>query len=206
MEPPANPVKFILAYVIAYLFGSIPSGLAIGYLVKKINIREHGSKNIGATNVFRLVGKKWGVIVFLLDAFKGYLAIAFASLMSGNVDPPYPLFYGVTAILGHSFPVWLNFRGGKGVATSLGVFMTLAPVPSLATFLIWIVVFALSRILSLASLIAAVVFPILVFYLDAGNPLYPWLLPISIALTGFIFYTHRQNLRRLAKGEEKRLI
>lgn len=206
MEPSANTVKLILAYGLAYLVGTIPFGLLVARLVKNIDIREYGSKNIGATNVFRVVGKKWGVLVFVLDAFKGYLAIAFAAFISSNLDPPHVLFYGVAAILGHSFPVWLGFRGGKGVATSLGVFLTVAPLPSLVTFAIWIIVFALSRILSLASLFAAIFFPLAVVFLGRDHPLYPWLLPVSILLAGFIFFTHRQNIRRLLKGEENKLI
>jgi len=193
---------FILA---AYLLGSIPFGLIAGLKVKGLDIREHGSKNIGATNVSRVVGKKWGIAVFLLDAVKGYVVCILPVLCGQQGDIPFQLLLGVCAILGHSFPVWLKFKGGKGVATSLGVFLAVAWVPTLITFGLWILCFAITHIISISSLIAAVVFPVMVTWRYAGTPGLKFLLPISIALALFIFYTHRANIQRLRQGTEKKL-
>lgn len=195
-------VLFILT---AYLLGSIPFGLIAGFGVKGLDIREHGSKNIGATNVFRVVGKKWGIAVLLLDAFKGYLACILPSFFGHPLTVPFQLILGVSTILGHSFPVWLKFKGGKGVATSLGVFLAIAWVPTLVTFGIWILCFAVTRIISISSLIAALIFPIMIAWLYAGNPGQKFLLPLSVLLAVFILYTHRANIQRLRQGTEKKL-
>ncbi len=196
------PVLFMLA---AYLLGSIPFGLIAGLKVKGLDIREHGSKNIGATNVSRVVGKKWGIAVLLLDALKGYVACILPALLGQQNEIPFQLLLGVSAILGHSFPVWLKFKGGKGVATSLGVFLAVAWVPTLITFGLWILCFAITHIISISSLVAALIFPIMVIWRYAGTPGLKFLLPISIVLVFVIFYTHRANIRRLRQGTEKKL-
>ena len=199
-------MNLIFFTFLAYLFGSIPFGFIIAQKVKRIDIREHGSKNIGATNVFRVVGKKWGILVMVLDALKGYLGVAIAKHYGGaSIASHFYPFIGIAAILGHSFPVWLKFKGGKGVATSLGAFLGLAPLPTGITFAIWWVVFLVSRILSLASISAALVFPIVIVLTYRANSAFPWLFPVSLLLAAFILYTHRANLGRLAKGEEKKL-
>jgi glycerol-3-phosphate acyltransferase PlsY len=196
------PVLFVLA---AYLIGSIPFGLIAGYKAKGFDIREHGSKNIGATNVFRVVGKKWGILVLLLDAVKGYAACVFPVFFGQNFPLPFQLLLGVGAILGHSFPVWLKFKGGKGVATSLGVFLAIAWVPTLITFGIWGACFAFTHIISISSLVAAVFFPVMIAWRYTGTSEMKFLLPISILLAVFIFYTHRANIQRLCQGAEKKL-
>ena len=165
----------VAAIVIAsYLLGSIPSGLLISKS-QGIDIREHGSRNIGATNVWRVMGKKWGLLAFFCDTAKGWLAVHArrrASPRAGRHDVPLPPrphrgaifsrrdFAGITAalgcILGHNFPVWLRFKGGKGVATSLGVIIGMMPLAALIIFAVWGVVLKLSRYVSLASLVAAV--------------------------------------------------
>ena len=193
---------FILA---AYLLGSVPFGLIAGFNVKDLDIREHGSKNIGATNVFRVVGKKWGILVLLMDAIKGYVACVLPAFFGQSLALPFQLLLGVSAILGHSFPVWLKFKGGKGVATSLGVFLAIAWIPTLITFGIWILCFTITHIISLSSLLAAVVFPIMIAWRYAGTSGIKFLLPISIILTVFILYTHRANIHRLRQGTEKKL-
>jgi acyl phosphate:glycerol-3-phosphate acyltransferase len=189
----------------AYLLGSVPFGLIAGLRVKGLDIREHGSKNIGATNVFRVVGKKWGVMVFLLDAAKGYVACVLPVFFGQGSTLSFQLLLGVSVILGHSFPVWLKFKGGKGVATSLGVFLAIAWVPTLITFGLWILCFAITRIISLSSLLAALIFPAMITWCYAGTPGFKFLLPISILLAVFIFYTHRANIQRLCQGTEKKL-
>jgi glycerol-3-phosphate acyltransferase PlsY len=196
------PILFIL---VAYLLGSVPFGLIAGFRVKGIDIREHGSKNIGATNVFRVVGKKWGMAVLLLDAIKGYIACVFPVFFGQSTGLSFQLLLGVSAILGHSFPIWLKFKGGKGVATSLGVFLAIAWIPTLVTFGLWILCFALTRIISISSLVAAVVFPIMIFWRYAGTPGIKILMPVSMLLAVFIFYTHRANIQRLRQGTEKKL-
>jgi len=191
--------------LVAYLLGSIPFGLIAGFRGRGLDIREHGSKNIGATNVFRVVGKKWGITVLLLDAIKGYVVCVFPAFFGQNLALPFQLLLGVSAILGHSFPVWLKFKGGKGVATSLGVFLAIAWVPTLITFGIWILCFAITHIISISSLVAALVFPMMITWRYGGTPEFILLLPISIILAVFIFYTHRANIQRLRQGTEKKL-
>jgi acyl phosphate:glycerol-3-phosphate acyltransferase len=195
-------IFFILA---AYLLGSVPFGLIAGFKIKGLDIREHGSKNIGATNVSRVVGKKWGIAVLLLDAAKGYVACVLPAFFGQSLAFPFQLLLGISAILGHSFPVWLKFKGGKGVATSLGVFLAIAWIPTLITFGLWIVCFAITHIISLSSLVAAVIFPIMITWRYAGTPGIKFLLPISITLALFIFSTHRANIQRLRQGTEKKL-
>lgn len=189
----------------AYFIGSVPFGLIAGFKVKGLDIREQGSKNIGATNVFRIVGKKWGITVLLLDAAKGYGACVLPLFFGQKLEIPFQLLLGMSAILGHSFPVWLKFKGGKGVATSLGVFLAIAWVPTLITFGIWGICFTLTHIISVSSLLAALVFPGMIVWCYRETPDLKFLLPISIVLAGFIFYTHRANLRRLVQGTEKKL-
>jgi glycerol-3-phosphate acyltransferase PlsY len=192
--------------MIAYLCGSIPFGLLIGRMVKGVDLRKHGSGNIGATNVFRVVGKKWGITALLLDTLKGSLAIWMPYLIAGqSASVQFNLLLGATAILGHSFSVWLKFKGGKGVATSLGVFLCIVPVPTLISFLVFALVFTVTRIISVSSLIAALVFPINIFLLCRYADGFSWLLTISLVLLAFILYTHRSNIVRLVNGEEKRL-
>ncbi|HNX69392.1 MAG TPA: glycerol-3-phosphate 1-O-acyltransferase PlsY [Candidatus Omnitrophota bacterium] len=193
--------------ILAYLLGSIPFGLWAGFKAKGLDIREHGSKNIGATNVFRVVGKKWGIAVLLLDALKGYVACVLPFFFGmRELTVPFQLFLAVSAILGHTFPVWLKFKGGKGVATALGVFLAIAWLPTLIAFAIWWIIFARTRIISIASLVAAVVFPLLVIWRYAGTSDLKFLLPISLVLAVFIFYTHRANIQRLRQGTEKKLL
>ena len=138
--------------ITAYLLGSIP----FGFLIARshgIDIRKHGSGNIGATNTFRVLGKKWGLLVFILDAAKGCFAVLLAQWFLGHhVSDILKIVIGICAIAGHTFPLWLSFRGGKGVATTLGVFLNIIPVPTLIAVLIWFIVFLLTRIISVASI------------------------------------------------------
>ena len=190
----------------AYLLGTIPCGLLAGFRARGIDIREYGSKNIGATNVFRVIGTKWGIFVLILDAMKGYYACTLPIYLAPHaLTVPFQLLLGISAILGHTFPVWLKFKGGKGVATSLGVFLAIAWIPTLITFGIWILCFTITHIISLSSLVAALVFPIMIAWYYAGTPGIKFLLPISIILAVFILYTHRANIHRLRQGTEKKL-
>lgn len=185
---------------LAYFLGSIPFGVLVSKWVKGIDIREHGSRNTGATNVYRVVGKGWGVTVFILDALKGYLAVRLSSYTDMNAG--FSLAIGLTAILGHSFSLWLGFKGGKGVATSLGVFLGIVPAAALITLFFWFLILLWKRILSLASLGAAILFPFVVLLTSFKRPGYEWLQAGSLFITFFIFYTHRANIDRLKKGNE----
>lgn len=197
----------ILWCALAYFLGTIPFGLWTGKLVKKVDIREFGSKNIGATNVFRVVGRKWGILVLFLDAFKGWLACRLPAFISGQTfSLEQELVLAVVAIIGHTFPVWLGFKGGKGVATSLGVFMAVAWQPTLTAFIFWIIIFSIFRIISVASLAAALIYPIVVYVFERNTPGFIWLMGLSLALAAFMFYTHRANIGRIIRGEEKKLI
>ncbi len=196
----------VLFFLAAYLLGSVPFGFLAGYFLKGIDIREHGSKNIGATNVFRTIGKKWGITVLFLDAFKGWVACLLPYCFGiGKLPVPVTLVLGIAAILGHTFPVWLKFKGGKGVATSLGVFLAVCWDATLATFGVWILTLFITHIISMASIVAALTFPVMVAFFYWANPAIGWLLPISILLGAFILYTHRSNISRLRQGTEKKI-
>jgi len=200
-------VTQVLWILLAYLLGSIPFGLIIGHKVGGVDVREHGSKNIGATNVSRVLSKRWGILVFILDVLKGLGAVLIPRfIISDPLSAGFLALLGASAIIGHTFPVWLKFKGGKGVATSLGVFLGIAWLPTLITFGIWILTFIISRIISLSSLVAALVFPIMMAILTFKTPDFSVFFPISLGLSVFMFYTHRGNIKRLLKGEEKRII
>ena len=156
-------------------------------------------------DVFRTVGKKWGIVVLLLDALKGALACLVPLLFQSEIGVGFKLILGVAAIVGHTFPVWLKFKGGKGVATSLGVFLAVCWKPTLTAFGIWILALIVTHIISISSLVAAVAFPVLVFLFYHGSSDLIIILPVSIFLATFIFYTHRANLKRLREGTEKRI-
>ncbi len=200
-------MKELISITLAYTLGSIPTGLLLTRAIKGIDIREHGSKNIGATNVFRVVGKKWGIVVLLIDAFKGWLAVTLPFRLFPETFPQtFSIALAAATLAGNTFPVWLKFKGGKGIATSLGVFTGLVPAPALITFALWSAVFALTRILSVASLAAAFFFPVAVYFFLPRQDAFQYFFIMSLFLPFFICYTHRANIRRLLKGEEKRLI
>jgi acyl phosphate:glycerol-3-phosphate acyltransferase len=194
--------------LLSYLLGSIPSG----YLVAKsqgVDIRQHGSGNIGATNVLRVMGKRWGYLVFACDAFKGFLAVKLAARLAaaGHVGVALGAVLGaVFCILGHNYTVWLRFKGGKGIATSSGVLLGLfPPTVILAVLIIWFVVFFAGRYVSLASICAALSLPVTVFLLVRRSGADFWLLFwFSVAIGALAVWRHRSNLARLAKGTESR--
>ncbi len=193
--------------LVAYLLGAIPNGLLIGRL-RGIDIRTVGSGNIGATNVFRSIGRGWGILTFALDALKGLIPTLLFPLLLGRltgapVPPDLAILFGVAAIAGHNWPVYLRFKGGKGVATSAGVLIGIAPAAVLIGALCWGVICALSRYVSLASIAAAVAVPLAgwILYLPARGPL----LPGVLTLLGIVIIArHRANIRRLLNGTENR--
>jgi glycerol-3-phosphate acyltransferase PlsY len=201
----------ILILIGAYLAGSLPFGLFVARIAKGIDIREHGSKNIGATNVTRVLGWKWGALCFVLDVLKGTLPVLLLNVLLAADDPNrnhWRVAAGLLAILGHMFPIWLGFKGGKGVATALGVVAVLAnPISTAVTFGAFAVVFAISRIVSISSITAAVTFAVAQMY-------FLWPLPFrapnwsisafSLVVPTLIIIKHRGNIVRLLRGEEHR--
>lgn len=195
----------IYGVIIAYLAGSIPSAYIAGKL-KGVDLRQHGSGNLGATNVVRVLGPKIGGVVFLADFLKGFLPVYFLPMYTETLRPGlWALVYGAAAILGHVKPIFLLGKGGgKGVATAGGVFMALAVVPVLITQVVWVLVFYFTRYVSLASLIGAAVLPIamLAWYRDPRSPVFI----ASVIIAVFVFWTHRANIGRLRRGEEHRFV
>lgn len=188
-----------LLTILAYLLGAVPFGLLVAKL-NGVNIREHGSGNIGATNVFRVIGKGWGIFTFALDALKGFIP-AFFFPMIGNVDPVYGVLFGLASIVGHSFPVYLKFKGGKGVATSAGMLLGVAPVAVGVGFFFWVVCLVISRYVSLASIMAAIAVGITAWVEGEKS------MVVRVALTVIsvlVVWLHRANIQRLMNGTENR--
>jgi len=202
-------VGYILTALIAYLLGSIPTGFLVAK-ARGIDIRAMGSGNIGATNVFRILGKVAGVLVLLADAAKGCVAVlvvapAFCGWFNAPSTPMARDWFGIcagtAAILGHNYTCWLKFKGGKGIATSAGVLAALVTVPLLIILGIWIMVFALTRYVSLASISAAFSLPFATWAVGKN-----WtLVLVTAALAVLAIYRHKANIRRLINGTENRI-
>jgi glycerol-3-phosphate acyltransferase PlsY len=188
----------ILLTALAYVIGSIPFGLLISK-AKGVDIRKQGSGNIGATNVLRCLGKPLGITCFVLDALKGFLPAALFPMI-GKVDPTFGILFGTAAILGHNFPIFLNFKGGKGVATSAGVLLGVAPLAVVIGLLTWVIVFKTSGYVSLGSIIAALA--VIATGWTAG---YGSVIATALTLLGALtIYRHRENIKRLAAGTENK--
>jgi len=184
----------IIFIIISYMIGSIPFGLIVGKLASIGDIRTKGSGNIGATNVVRLGGKKLGALVLLLDAFKGVVPVLIAKeFLSWEVA----LISAGAAVIGHIFPIWLKFKGGKGVATSLAVYIALSWQMGLVLILVWLITFKVSKISSLSAIFAMISAPLVAFYFK-GNGLE--ILAIIISL--IVIFRHHSNIKRLLNGEE----
>jgi glycerol-3-phosphate acyltransferase PlsY len=197
------------AIMTAYLLGSIPFGLLIGRM-RGIDIRQVGSCNIGATNVMRSVGKGWGILTLLLDALKGLIpAVGFPALLATTGllagQPAWlKITCGCAAILGHNFPVFLRFKGGKGVATSAGVLLGIAPLALLIGLGAFAAVFGASRFVSLGSITAAIVVPVAGFFLYRQEGM---LIPAVLGLLGLlVIWRHKANISRLLNGTENRIV
>lgn len=192
-----------LGILIAYLLGSIPAAYVAGRVVKGIDLRQHGSGNLGATNVYRVLGGKVAATVLLFDAAKGALPVLLLPRILPAANPlGWAIAYGVAAIAGHVRPIFLLWKGGgKGVATAAGVFAALAPLPVLASTLVFSLVLWASGYVSLASLTAAAVLPVAVLALTGpASPVFM----VSLIVGVFVFWTHRANIGRLRRGEENR--
>lgn len=180
----------------AYFMGSIPFGLLLAKMGGLPDPRYQGSGNIGATNLLRLGGKKIALLTFLLDTFKGVVAVLLTMLFEPTLGPT----AGIFAVLGHVFPLWLQFHGGKGIATCLGIFLVLSWPTALISAVIWGAAASITRYVSLASLSAAVVNPFLLLFLDEAS-----LIPASLILAALIVYTHQENIQRLFSRNEPKI-
>jgi len=202
------PLASIVIAVAAYLLGSIPMGYLLVRLFRHEDIRAVGSGNIGATNVLRAGGKGLGAATFLLDMVKGCAAVWLGGLAAAVFVPSMAhrdaqALAALCAVLGHMFPVWLRFRGGKGVATGFGVFLVASPWAALAAISVFFVVLALSRYVSLASILGAASFPVFAWFLVTGErPAFFIAVQITVAL--LVILKHHQNIRRLLAGTESR--
>ncbi len=201
-------IALAAAGIAGYLLGSIP----VGFLTARargVDIRQHGSGNIGATNVFRVLGRKVGTFVFVCDVLKGVLAVLLARWMAHRAGPAAEQLAGMVAaiccVAGHCFPCWLRFKGGKGIATSAGVLIGLAPLETFVILAVWLVVFYGTRYVSLASILAAITLPIAVLVhltpaVAEASPVFYFTLAMAI----LVVWRHRANIGRLAAGSESR--
>jgi len=200
-------LQFILLIVSAYLIGSIPTSVWVGKAFFKLDVRKYGSGNAGATNTIRVLGWKAGLPVFIFDVFKGWMAVMLAVfLVSGQFSNDQMVYLKIAmagaVVLGHVFPVFAGFRGGKGVATLLGVGIALYPVTVWIVLGIFIAVLLITGYVSLGSITGSVVFPFLEIFLFKQQNI--WLNGLSILVAIFIPFIHRKNIKRLLKGEESK--
>lgn len=191
-------MNFIIMLILCYFIGAIPSGVWIGKTFKNIDVRDYGSRNSGATNCYRVMGPQFGIAVLLADALKGFLPLFIASKY---IDSQFQMFIlAMVVILAHTYSCFIKFKGGKGVATSLGVFLFLIPYIVMILCFIFITVFIAFRYVSLASITAAAALPILVFIMDKSDNIYLFVLSLIISI--FVIYRHKTNIDRLLKGTE----
>lgn len=202
-------ITAIIALILAYLMGSIPSAVWIGKSLYGVDVREFGSGNAGATNTFRVLGKRAGFIVLFLDILKGWLAVVMAGFISEAptgtsqfVDLQIVL--GVAAVIGHIFPVFAGFRGGKGIATLFGVILAAHPLACLISLGVFILIFLIFRYVSLASISAAIAFPVSVITVFGGRVV-PSMVIFSIMVAILVMITHQKNIERLIRREESKM-
>jgi len=213
-------LNLIVIVILAYLVGSIPTAIIITKLVKGIDIREHGSGNSGGSNVFRVIGWKYGLLTIILDALKGAIAVLLISrLYLGSF--PFPnatpfddftlvqIIAGLSAVIGHIWTIFAGFKGGKGIATALGFLITIITVDMLLALAVFVIVVSLSKYISLGSIMAAASIPLILFVrhdlFHATVQGYGTILPFAIAIAFLVMYTHRSNLARLVKGTENKI-
>lgn len=213
-------LNLVVVILLAYLVGSIPTSIIISKLVKGIDIRDYGSGNAGGTNVFRVLGWKYGVLTIILDALKGALAVVvvarlfFGDFPITNATPfddftLVQIIAGIAAVIGHIWTVFAGFRGGKGIATALGFLITVITVDMLLAIAVFIIVVSLSRYISLGSISAAVSVPLILIIRENVFGVhiqgYNTILPFIIAVSLLVIYTHRTNIIRLINGNENRI-
>ncbi len=193
----------IISAVLAYLLGSIPTAVWYGKIFHGIDIRDFGSGNAGATNSLRTLGKKAGIIVLIIDFLKGMLAVTLFSMIYPQIQEWSILVSGVLVILGHIFPIFAQFRGGKGVATAMGVLVGLMPMAALGCFIVFLLIVLLTKYVSLGSIIGALAFPLQITFIYATDN-YP-LIVFSWVVFLILTIMHRQNIKRLLSGTENKL-
>ena len=203
-------MDYIIFSIVAYLLGSIPSAVWVGKAWYNIDVREHGSKNAGATNTFRVLGKKPGIVVLSIDIIKGALAtfLPFIILQSAlKIENDHiiqiQLLAAIFAVVGHVLPIFAQFKGGKGVATSLGVIIGLQPLAALICVVLFLIVFILFQFVSLGAIVAALSFPLIIRFVIQEDS--NWLLSFSVLLSFLVIFAHRKNIGRLIKGEESKM-
>ncbi len=211
-------MAFLVICVLAYLIGSIPSSVWVGKIYKGIDVRDYGSGNAGATNTFRVLGWKAGVIVVIMDFVKGFtvtvyiskLAIYFGGLpeyFMGEHEVVMSIIVGIIAVVGHTLPVWAQFRGGKGMLTAGGMLYGVEPISITITILMFILVISTTRYASLASIMASLVYPIILVVMKffLGYTINPLVLVIAFLLCGFLLFKHKTNITRLLNGTETKV-
>ncbi|MFM8255348.1 MAG: glycerol-3-phosphate 1-O-acyltransferase PlsY [Bacteroidota bacterium] len=195
----------LLLILLAYLIGSIPTSVWVSKRFFNIDIRHYGSGNAGATNVYRVLGSRWGTFVMLMDMLKGVLAVQLAWLLPEYLDAEIQFQnlqtgLGMAAVLGHIFPIWAEFKGGKGVATVFGMVLGISPITAVSCAGIFLIVLYLTRFVSLSSILASIAFPIFILVVfNVENPLYR---VFAIAVAFMVVLTHQKNIGRLFRGEE----
>jgi glycerol-3-phosphate acyltransferase PlsY len=189
--------------LLAYLIGALPSSVWIGKKFYNTDVREHGSGNAGATNTFRVLGKKAGTIVLILDILKAWIAVSLLSTLAGNTNVEFQLALGLVAVLGHIFPIYIGFRGGKGIASLLGVIIAIHPAAALIAIVFFLITLLITKYVSLSSIIASFAFPVLIYYyFEESN--YS-LIIFSIMVAVLVLFTHKKNIDRLFKNEESKV-
>lgn len=207
-------MNFLIFGSIAYILGSIPSAVWIGKSWYGTDVRQHGSKNSGATNTFRVLGKTAGITVLIIDIIKGLIAVLMPVFLSNTLLVGKAVLEGETlihvqltaaiaAVLGHVFPVFAGFKGGKGVATSLGIIIGIHPPAAAVCFLIFLVVFIISHYVSFGAICASVAFPLVLVFVFKVSSF--WLIIFSVLLASAVIIAHRKNITRLLKGEENKM-
>jgi len=205
-------ISYIFGLVISYLVGSIPFGYVIA-IAKGVDVRKEGSGNIGATNVGRVLGRKFGAIIFVLDLLKGFVVVLLVPILVSDIEFPATsdnllvILCGLCVLLGHAFPVYLKFKGGKAVATSFGVFIWLAPIPVAIAFGVWILTVIVSRYVSLGSMVGAIA--LMGGIIGMGSSPFgsgKYLTALSIAVAILIIIKHISNIKRIIAGTESRVL
>jgi len=194
----------IASFIIGYLFGGIQSAILYGK-IKGIDITEHGSGNPGTTNAVRVLGKRAGVIVLLIDILKAILAIAIVRLIFPNEDLLVGLYGGIGAILGHSYPLFFKFKGGKGIATTVGTLFAVDYRLAIIAIVLFLVTFGITRIVSISSLLLTASIPILLIAFYCGESYGTEAMLLGFVITGITFYRHKANIKRLIEGTEAKL-
>ena len=195
-----------IAVLIAYILGSIPTSYIMGKLVKGIDIRDFGSGNVGATNALRILGTKYGVSALVIDMLKGFIAIFIGKLLINEPANLILILIGLAAILGHIFTIFLKFKGGKGVATSAGVFLALTPIAFSIAFLVFILIVAISKYVSLGSIIASIVLLVAEIIINLQNSFADIeVLIMTVVIAFFVIIRHKANIIRLKNGNENKI-